>query len=98
MIHSDTRLIDLTVAQLAEVIDKAVQESISRHKAEDTPAPAQKWLVYGIAGIAQLFGVSERQARYIKASGVISKAIRQQGRTIVCDASLALELYGRRHS
>jgi hypothetical protein len=96
MIHSDTRLIDLTVAQLAEVIDKAVQDSIRRHSAED--APTKKWLVYGIAGIAQLFGVSERQARYIKASGVINKAIKQQGRTIVCDASLALELYGRRHS
>lgn len=96
MIHSDTRLIDLTVAQLAEVIDKAVQDSIRRHSAEEVPA--KKWLVYGISGIAQLFGVSERQARYIKSSGVINKAIRQQGRTIVCDATLALELYGRRHS
>lgn len=96
MIDSDTRLIDLTVTQLAEVIDRAVQDSLRRHQPEQ--APAQKWLVYGIAGIAQLFGCSERQARYIKSSGVINKAIRQQGRTIVCDAELALQLYGRKCS
>ena len=92
--HPDTRIIDLTVAQLAEVIDKAVEESLRRRQPQET----QKRLVYGIRGIAELFGVSERQARYIKESGRISRAIRQQGRTIVTDADLALELFGRRHS
>lgn len=90
----DTRIIDLTVTQLAEVIDKAVEESLRRRQPQET-APR---LVYGIKGIAEIFGVSERQARYIKSSGVISRAIRQQGRTIVTDAALALELFGRRHS
>ena len=92
--HPDTRIIDLTVAQLAEVIDKAVEESLRRRQ----PQENKKRLVYGIRGIAELFGVSERQARYIKESGRISRAIRQQGRTIVTDADLALELFGRRHS
>lgn len=91
MIHTDTRLIDLTVAQLAEVIDRAVAESMRQHQPEST----KKWLVYGIKGIAELLGVSERQARYIKASGTLRKAIKQQGRTIVTDAALALELYGK---
>lgn len=95
MIHQDTRIIDLTVAQLAEVIDKAVEESIRRRQ---DAGPAQPRLVYGIKGIAQVFGVSERQARYIKSSGVISKVIRQQGRTIVTDANLALQLFGAKHS
>jgi len=94
MIHQDTRLIDLTVAQLAEVIDMAVEASLRRRSAETKP----KRLVYGIKGIAEIFGVSERQARNIKASGTISKAIRQQGRTIVTDAELALDLFGRKHS
>lgn len=92
----NTRLIDLTVAQLAEIIDKAVEDSLRRRQPQqenDTPR-----YVYGIKGIAALFGVSERQARYIKSSGAISKAIRQQGRTIVTDATLALQLFGRRHS
>lgn len=90
----DTRIIDLTVAQLKEVIDRAVEESLARRQPQDTPPR----LVYGIKGIAEIFGVSERQARYIKSSGVISRAIRQQGRTIVTDAALALQLFGKKHS
>ena len=90
----DTRIIDLTVAQLAEVIDKAVADSLRRRQSSEPV----RHLVYGIQGIAELFGVSERQARYIKSSGVINKAIRQQGRTIVTDADLALQLFGKSHS
>ena len=92
----DTRIIDLTVSQLAEIIDRAVEESLSRRQSsEDNTAR----YVYGIKGIATLLGVSERQARNIKASGTISKAIRQQGRTIITDARLAMELFGgKRHS
>lgn len=95
MIHKDTRIIDLTVAQLAEVIDKAVEDSLRRRQ---DAGPAQPRFVYGIKGIAGIFGVSERQARYIKSSGVINKAIKQQGRTIITDAHMALELFGKRHS
>jgi hypothetical protein len=90
----DTRIIDLTVAQLKEVIDRAVEESLARRQPQDTPPR----FVYGIKGIAEIFGVSERQARYIKSSGVISRAIRQQGRTIVTDAAMALQLFGKKHS
>lgn len=94
MINQDTRIIDLTVAQLAEVIDRAVADSLSRRQ----PQEIQPHLVYGIKGIAEIFGVSERQARYIKSSGVINKAIRQQGRTIITDAHMALQLFGKTHS
>lgn len=97
-INSDTRLIDLTVAQLAEVIDKAVKDSIARNTPKAEPLEDKKWLVYGLSGIASLFGVSERQAGNIKRSGKISRAIRQQGRNIVVDAALALQLYGRKSS
>ena len=90
MVLQDTRIIDLTVAQLAEVIDRAVEESLARRQTQDsTPR-----FVHGIKGIATIFGVSERQARYIKSSGVINKAIRQQGRTIITDAHMALQLFG----
>lgn len=95
MINQDTRIIDLTVAQLAEVIDRAVEESLKRRQPTETNLPR---LVYGIKGIAQIFGVSERQARYIKSSGVINKAIRQQGRTIITDADMALKLFGKKYS
>ena len=95
MIHPDTRIIDLTVTQLREVIDRAVEDSLRRRQPQENPTPR---LVYGIKGIAEIFGVSERQARYIKSSGVISRAIRQQGRTIITDAHMALELFGKKHS
>ena len=52
--------------------------------------------VYGIAGIASLFGCSIPTAQRIKKSGVISRAITQIGRKIIVDAELALELAGRK--
>jgi hypothetical protein len=54
--------------------------------------------VYGIKGIAQILGVSERQARYIKSTGLLRKAIKQQGRTIITDVNMALQLFGQQHS
>ena len=57
--------------------------------------PASKY-VYGLAGIAQLFGCSIPTANRIKKSGKIDKAIRQIGRKIIVDAELALELAGRK--
>ena len=52
--------------------------------------------VYGIAGIARLFGCSIPTANSIKQSGRIDKAITQIGRKIIVDADLALELAGRK--
>ena len=52
--------------------------------------------VYGIAGIASLFGCSIPTAQRIKKSGVINRAITQIGRKIIVDAELALELAGRK--
>jgi hypothetical protein len=54
--------------------------------------PKEKRLVYGIAGIAQLFNCSMTTANRIKASGKIDRAISQCGRMITVDADLALEL------
>lgn len=52
--------------------------------------------VYGIVGIARLFGCSIPTANRIKQSGKIDKAITQIGRKIIVDAELALELAGRK--
>lgn len=67
--------------------------------AEPRPAPIvtpQKRHVYGIRGIAELFGCSIPTANRIKRSGRIDKAITQIGRKIIVDAELALELAGRK--
>lgn len=57
-------------------------------------APEQeRRLVYGIAGIAQIFNCSIATANRIKKSGKINKAISRRGRLIVVDANKALELF-----
>ena len=60
-----------------------------------TIIPNKKY-VYGILGIAQLFGCSMPTAHRIKQSGKIDRAITQIGRKIIVDAELALELAGRK--
>lgn len=60
------------------------------------PIASSKKHVYGIAGIARLFGCSMPTANRIKQSGKIDKAITQIGRKIIIDAEFALELAGRK--
>ena len=87
-ITPNTRIIDLTVGQLMELIGSAtrpVQET-----------PKQKRLVYGIAGIAQIFNCSMTTANRIKKSGRIDAAITQNGRIIIVDADRAIELFNNK--
>ena len=84
---------------------------LSRHASGQTEAQPQpvtdteKKYVYGILGIAKLFGCSLPTANRInslptanriKKSGKIDKAITQIGRKIIVDAELALELAGKK--
>lgn len=55
-----------------------------------------KKYVYGIRGIAELFGCSLPTANRIKQCGKIDRAITQIGRKIIVEAALALELAGRK--
>lgn len=59
-------------------------------------ADKDKKYVYGIGGIARLFGCSIPTANRIKKSGRINRAITQIGRKIIVDADMALELAGRK--
>ena len=91
LITSDTRIIDLTVGQLMELFAKAQSPAEIKEEPEKT-----KRLVYGIAGIAQLFNCSMTTANRIKASGRIDAAITQYGRIIVVDADKALVLFNNK--
>lgn len=86
-IEPSTRIIDLTVGQLMDLLSAATVT-----KPEEPKTPERRF-VYGIAGIAQLFNCSMTTANRIKASGRIDKAISQSGRIIVVDADQALKLY-----
>ena len=75
---------------------------LSKHASRQTetqPQPvtdAERKYVYGILGIAKLFGCSLPTAHRIKKSGKIDKAITQIGRKIIVDVELALELAGKK--
>ena len=54
-------------------------------------------LVYGLAGIEELFNVSHKTAQYYK-DHVIQEAVRQNGRKIVTDVDLALKPFNQRRT
>lgn len=89
-INPNTRIIDLTVGELMELLDAI---NITQQEQQEQPKMPEKRLVYGIAGIAQLFNCSMTTANRIKASGRIDDAITQHGRIIVVDADKALVLF-----
>ena len=74
------------------------QHVSSESEVAKTPQKTEtnKKYVYGIGGIARLFGCSIPTANRIKKSGKINKAITQIGRKIIVEADLALELAGHK--
>ena len=70
--------------------------STSGETAKVSCSKEERRYVYGLAGIARLFGYSLPTANRIKQSGKINRAITQVGRKIIVDADLALELAGRK--
>ncbi len=83
-VRKDTRLSDLTVGELIDALRAAgmVMKSEEPHH-----------LAYGLRGLADLFGCSLSQAKRLKASGLLDKAISQSGRTIIIDKAVAVELF-----
>ena len=90
-ITKETRIIDLTVGQLLDLLTMTT----GNEKPVESQPSQPKRLVYGIAGIAQLFNCSMTTANRIKASGKIKEAITQQGRIIIVDADKALALFNQ---
>ena len=65
-------------------------------ESEMSSTKEERLFVYGLSGLARLFGCSLPTANRIKQSGKIDRAITQVGRKIIVDADLALELAGRK--
>lgn len=86
----NTPIWQLTVGEFLE-LSKKTESSMS----VNVNAIDEKY-VFGLNGIAELFGCSKSTAQTIKNSGKINKAVTQVGRKIVVDAKLALELYNKK--
>jgi hypothetical protein len=82
----------LTTGELIDLIADAVRP---KQKVE-VQLRCDKNVVYGISGIAKLLGCSKTMVHAYRKDGWIEPAIKQTGRKIVCDAPLALELFGKR--
>lgn len=89
MVNEKTRIADLTVGELRELIRATMEEEAARHN----PSVA-----FGMQGLADVFGVSVSQAKRMKASGILDRAISQQGRTIVVDVPKARQLWSGKRS
>lgn len=74
-----------------------LQRRESETKTETEVNDSNKRFVYGLRGLAELFGCSIPTANRIKQGGKIDAAITQIGRKIIIDAELALELAGRKN-
>lgn len=77
-------------------LSKESSEQEKNQKQASGQPSSQKRFVYGLKGIADLFGCSIPTAQRIKNSGAIDKAITQMGRKIIVDADCALELAGKK--
>lgn len=79
-----TRVIDLSVSQLEELIKRTFAEAL---EAAEQPQHGEEW-AHGLAGLAKVLGCSISQAQKIKATGKYNKAIKQTGRKIIVNATL----------
>lgn len=90
--NDNTRIIDLTLGELLDAVEQRVKETLT---GKTQPYEKKKRYVYGLKGLAQLFGCSKTTASRIKTSGKIDKAITQVGALLIIEADLALELAGK---
>lgn len=91
MTDLNKRVIDLTAGELLELIQQGYKPQVVVDTTKDN-----KRFVYGLAGIASLFGCSKTTANRIKQSGRIDGAITQVGSLIIVDTEKALELVGKK--
>lgn len=91
MADLNTRLIDLTAGELLELLQQGYKPQVIVDTTKDN-----KRFVYGLAGIADLFGCSKTTANRIKQGGKIDGAITQVGNLIIVDAEKALELIDKK--
>ncbi len=86
-------LVGVGPTEVKEVSDaSSPQDTASGSDDSHTIEVAKRRYVYGLKGLATLFGCSKATAYNIKRSGKIDAAISQIGNTIAVDAELALEL------
>ncbi|WP_298615256.1 DUF3853 family protein [uncultured Odoribacter sp.] len=83
-------LFQATVGDVAKVLEEIITSSTSNES--NKTHRADRRFAYGIKELAKVLGCSIATAQRIKSSGRLDKAISQDGRVIIVDVELALEL------
>lgn len=86
----------MTGEELLQLLKTSTEKESRERIASHTNKLSSKRYVYGIRGIANLFGCSISTANKIKKEGKIKEAIIQHGRKIIVDADLALKLFSKK--
>lgn len=89
-INDATRIIDLTVGQLEDLIRSWVRSEVASDKADDDRQ--DKRHVYGLKGLAKLLGCSTTSACKINTSGIIEPALTRLGNLLIYDSDMVLDL------
>lgn len=89
-INDDTPVTFLTVGQLKEVLFGSPGQINNKPDPDTAPKPTK--FVYGLRGIRQLFNCSHATAQRYKDT-IIRDAVIQNGRKLMIDADLAIELF-----
>lgn len=89
-------LVQMSGEELVSLIREGIRPNDKESSSTQNHISDDCRYVYGIKGIADLFGCSVPTANKIKKSGSIDKAITQIGRKIIVDAKMAIELAGRK--
>ena len=89
----NTPIWQLTVGEFIDLQKNALPPT--SQTVQNIQHPTKRY-VYGISGLAELFGCSKTTAGKWKAAGWLDTAIMQTGRKITIDAELALSLAGER--
>lgn len=85
----------LTVEQFTQLLDDRIAAALgTNNKVISVNKPSGNY-VYGLRGIQQLFGVSHKTAQEYKDT-FLRPAVMQNGRKIVVDADLAMELFNKK--
>lgn len=88
---NDKPLWQLTAKEFLEVAKVILP---TNKASEDMPLKTKREYVYGIIGIANLLGCSKSKVSRIKDT-ILKPAIIKNGRSIIGDAELLLELYNQ---
>ena len=88
----DKQLLTVTLAEFIEALREGIGLSAFSSEVELTASSHSKHYIYGMKELANLLGCSVSTAHRIKKSGVINEAIAQNGKVIVIDADLAIDL------